>query len=553
MLPDGNEFKDMFSATQKSSSIIVNQTYSYINNTGFYALANPTYFNYYYRFARRYAWWYDRYVPDFHNAQQGYFSTGIAHAIVDSIANLIVGRKLLLQNAGKEHDTTVANKSLKAGYKWTKQVDFTGKARALTKYAGALGTSALKTNIGRNSELWIEPLRFDDFFFKCDFRGELTDFVCLIKSYADTLPRQAFSESYGEDLKQSLIGKYYLVEHRYYKTLKEIVNGVLITHEVPFVKYQVHKYNGNITNAQSWNMSLNETIRADSLPKEIRQAIGKDYSVFMLDQEQRLPFEDLGVDLYRYNGQDCTLSQQPFGQSILADIISDVMDYEIAFAYAFRDMYQGKGTVFMAKELQTALSGNNAYQGLEDTLITLVNSWQENGKLPLEQVQFNLRVSEWREKRNECYESIAMKLSISPSSLASFLSDNTARTAKEISTESGATDNYIEIQRGDLETVLNKCLARVGKFYGWEDEVEVRFAKIGSQNLDTIIDRVIKLTSAGLMHPYDALRQIMVDADEYEVKEAYDRLQAYNQEREQQQANSMFGMDFNETNIGKNE
>src|SRR5574344_1835872 len=109
MLPNGNQFNDMFSATQKSSSIIVNQTYSYINNTGFYSLANPTYFQYYYRWARRFAWWYDRYVPDFHNAEQGYFSTGIAHCIVDGIANLIVSRKSLLQNSGNILDKTVAN------------------------------------------------------------------------------------------------------------------------------------------------------------------------------------------------------------------------------------------------------------------------------------------------------------------------------------------------------------------------------------------------------------------------------------------------------------
>ena len=194
------EMTDKFGATQKSSSIIVNQTYSYINNTGFYALANPVYYNYYYRFARRFGWWYDRFVPDFHNAQQGYFSTGIGHSIVDGIANQVVGRKLLLKNSKRKVDKTLANASLEKGYEWIDKVNFTAKVRTLTKYAGAFGTACLKTNASRNGGLWIEPLRFDDFFFRCDFKGELTDIVCLIKTYTNTEPRSVeWQDTYGED------------------------------------------------------------------------------------------------------------------------------------------------------------------------------------------------------------------------------------------------------------------------------------------------------------------------------------------------------------------
>ena len=547
------QFKDAFNATQKSSSIIVNQTYSYINNTGFYALANPTYFQYYYRWARRFAWWYDRYVPDFHNAQQGYFSTGIAHAIVDGIANQIVGRELLLKNSDKELDRTLANETLKKAYEWKKAVNFTNKARALAKFGGAIGTSLFKTNVMSDGELWVEALRFDDFFFKCDFRGELTDVVCLIKSYTDTMPRSVeWQDAYGEDCRQYLQNKYYLVEHRYYKVVEEIVDGEMRKHKVPYVKYQIHRYTGNIINQQSWSFRNQEQVRFDSLPSDVRDAINRDYSAVFFDREMRLPFEDLGCDIFRYNECDASLSQQPFGQSILTDIISDLMEYELSFAYAVRDMYQGKGIVFEAKELQTATSGVNAYSGLEDTMIQYVNAWNEQGKLPIENVQFNLRVEEWRALRNKVLETIAFKLSISPSSLASFLSDNNARTAREVSTEAGATDSYIEIQRANFETCLNKCLERVGKYYGWVDKVEVRFAKNGVQSIDTIVDRVIKLKNAGLIEPYEALRQIMFDADESQVEEAYEKLQKYNEEEYTKQQNSMFGMDFEQTKIGGN-
>ena len=545
------DYLDKFSNTQKNSSIIVNQTYSYINNTGFYALANPTYYMYYYRYARRFAWWYDRYVPDFHNAEQGYFSTGIAHSIVDGIANHIVGRKLLLKNANKEQDKTLANESLKKAYEWTEKARFTAKARVLTKYAGALGTACLKTNVTSKGELWIEPLRFDDFFFTCDFKGELTDFICLIKSYTNTEPRRMvdWADNLGEDCKLYLQDKFYLVEHRYYKSITEEVNGEIVKHDVPFVKYQVHRYNGNLINQQSWNMSMQEDVRFDSLPKNVRKSINRDYSAVLIGQELRLPFTDLGCDIYRYNDCDGSLSQQPFGQSILTDILSDLMEYELSFAYAIRDMYAGKGIVFMAKELQTAQSGTTAYNGLNDTIMQYVQSWNESGKLPIENVQFNLRVAEWREIRNKCLESIAFKLNISPSSLASFLSDNSARTAKEVSVESSATDTYVDIQRASLEQCLNSCLARVGKYSGWIDEVQVRFAKTGVQNIDAIVDRVIKLKNARLIEPYEALRQIMVDADESQVEEAYEKLMKYNEQEEIKKQNSLFDMDFNKTSV----
>lgn len=535
-----------FSEMQKNSSIIVNQTYSYINNTGFYALANPTYFNYYYRYARRYGWWYDGYVPDFHNEQQGYFSTRLAHSIVDGIANKIVGRKLLLKNVGLQKDKTIANETLKSAYAWAEDTNLTGVIRKATKYAGAMATSLIKLNCSAGG-LWLEALRFDDFFFETDFRGKLQEVTCLIKSYTNTQPRTVdwIDKNSDSSFQQCFDGKYYLVEKRFFKDEKVLKDGELKTVKVPYVVYQVHKYTGNITNAQSWNVSLVETVDANSLPKAIRKAIGRDYSAIILGKPLRLPFvEYLGCELYRYNGDDGSLSQQPFGQSILADIITDLMHYDLAVSYKARDMYQGKGVIFAKKELQTALSGTSTFRGLEDSMIEWLSTISDDGKLPLEQVQFNLRATEWRDIENHIIESIATKLNISPSSLASYLSDNTGRTAREVSTEEGNTDNYIEIQRGCLETPINCILKAVGQFYGWQDTVAVRFAKSGSENMSSVVERVIRLKQAGLITPYEALKQIMIDSDEWELEEQYNKLIEYNQQEEEKQNQINFGMDF---------
>ena len=81
----------------------------------------------------------------------------------------------------------------------------------------------------------------DDFFFETGFDGELQDVVCLIKSYTDTKPRSVkWADSVGaDDEKMYLQNKFYLVEHRYFKELEEMVNGELVKHKVPFAKYQV--------------------------------------------------------------------------------------------------------------------------------------------------------------------------------------------------------------------------------------------------------------------------------------------------------------------------
>lgn len=531
------------------SGAIVNvqNTYSYINNTGFYALANRIYFNFFYRFARRYAWWYDGWVPDIHNADKGIFSTGLAHSLVDGIAGQIIGKKILLQPESTDADY---KKTLKEAYKWADDIRLTQVLRTATKYAGALSTSLLKLNVSKKG-LWLEALRMDNFFFETNFKGDIESAVCLINSYTNTENATTKQpNNFGEDCnhQETLQEKYYLVEKRYFKKKKEKYvrsdgKECYGVHKVPYVIYQVHNYRGNILNAQSWNLSLQEEVRWDSIPSSVRNSIKRDYGVIQIGVEQRLPFfEELGVELVRYNGDDGSLSQQPFGESILKNIQSDLIDYDFTFSWAFRDKYIGKGTVFLGKELQTITSGTTEYSGLDDFLITRVPTL--DGKLPLEKVQFDLRVDEWTHAKDTILNTIAMKIGISPSTIASFLTDNTARTAKEVGTEEKDTDNYIDIQRGCLTPAFNKILKIVGEFYGWTSIVEVKFAKSGSSNMDTIIERNIKLVNAGLRSPKSALREIMADADEYEVDNEYAKILEYQQEQEQKERDkqeSLFG------------
>lgn len=516
------------SNTQKASAILVNQTYSYINNTMFYALAPAPYYQYYQQFIRRFAWWYDRYVPDFHSAQNGIFSTGIAHSLVDGIADFIVGSTIKLKVTEDKKDDSSARETLKKANNWAKRVNFTSICRKDIKYGGALSTALIKANVSAG-EIWLEALRFDDFFFNVGFKNELQEVTCLIKSYTDTSANIRAEQQVKSQKDKSyraetdLSKNYYLVEKRFYK------HDDATNKDIPYVVYQIHQYMGSITNAQTWDPSLIRTVDWDSIPKRIRDLVIKDYSMVKIGEEQRLPFVNLGCQLIRYGDNDGSLSQQPFGQSILTNIISFLMGYDLAYSYFMRDLYQGKGIVFMAQELWTN-NNPSALSGLDESLYKLVPALNDaSNKLPIDKVQFDLRTQDWAEARNIIYENIASNLNISPSSIANFLSDNTARTAKEVTVESSATDNYIEIQRGILGEQFNKFLNEVvAPFYGWCDKIEIKWAKSGTANLDTLIDRIIKLKSAGLITQYDALKMYMVDADESEIEEADKRLTEYN-------------------------
>ena len=434
-----------------------------------------------------------------------------------------------------------------------------------------MGTSLIKANV-KQGDIWCEALRMDDFFFQTSYSGDLESVTCLIKSYTDTSSslkqaqeiKKASDPHYDSSVDLSSI--YYLVESRYFKEQKETVQivdektgdikEISKKIRVPFVKYSVHQYNGSITNAQFWTPSLQTELEFRNIPQHIRRLIWRDYSALPFDTEQRLPFDNsLGCVLLRYNNGDGSLPQQPFGQSILKCLIGYCMGFDLQYSYMIRDLYQGKGIVFVPKNLQTGIGNPNALSGLDESMYTSIPMLDDrSGKLPVDKVQFDLRVAEWASARNSIYESIATQLGISPSSIAGYLSDNTARTAKEVSTESSATDNYVEIQRGALTPYIDELLEIIGKFYGWQDKIGVRWSKSGTSNTDTLIDRIIKLKSAGLITQYDALKMYMVDADEEEIAEADKRLTEFNKEQADMQAqisDRMFGLDYgnNDNNV----
>lgn len=537
-----------FPQISRSSSIVVNQTYSWINNAGFYSAVNPTYYAYYYNNVRRLAYWLDGFVPTFHKEENGIFSTRLANSLVNSVSEAIFGRELLFKNVGVEKDAELDNDTLKSIGDWAKSCGFQAEAKKALKYAQGLGTSLIKLNISEK-KLWPEAVRLDYFYFEVNAKGDLQEVTCLLKAYTDV--------SKGEQKEHQ---NYYLVEKRFYKLEKE--KGFERDHlndikpketivKVPYVIYQVHKYYGNILNNQTYDTSLRETMRWDSIPKKIRDAIKKDYSVIKIGEEQELPFKKhLGAYIVTADEGNISLPQAfPFGTSILENIVSYLMGYDIAYSYFFRDMYMGKATVLVPKFMQNNAGANklgnrafvDPFQGLDQALFTTYETTSQE-KQTVEQIQFNLRSQEWVQVRDYLVENIAMTLQLSPRTIASFLTGGSVKTATQVSSEDSASVSFIEVRRAVFEKPLNKLMKDVQEFMGLQDQVEVRFSKEGVINYDQLIQRVGALMQMGLIDLYSALKEIMIDADEAQVKERYDAIKKEQAEKMEEQLQAAEGM-----------
>jgi hypothetical protein len=439
----------------------------------------------------------------------------------------VFGRELLFRNVGSEKDKKPDNDALKFLAKWAKDSNFQTECKKAIKFSKALGTSLLKLNIANQDELWVESIRLDYFYFEVDARNVIKEVTCLLKGYTDVT-------------KNGETANFYLVEKRFFKYQREIrfrkneLEGLDKYEEivqVPFIVYQVHKYAGNILNNNTYSTDVKQTIAWDSIPKKVRDSIKKDYSIIEIGKEQELPFKNsLGAYLMTSDEGNISLPNTPFGLSMLENITSYLMGYDIAYSYFFRDMYQGKGMVLMPKFMaqnrynNSNMADKNPFLGLDESIFMTYETTSQE-KQVIEQVQFNLRSQEWSQIRNYLVENIAMALQLSPRTIASFLGEGGLKTATQVSSEDSNSISFIEISRSVAEKPINKLLKCVKEFYKLKDDVEIKFSKEGVINTNELLQRISMEKQAGLISEYDALKEWMYDADEEQVKEAYEKIQ----------------------------
>ena len=513
-----------FPQPRTSLSVVGNQAlWQWTNNNDFYKLIPAPYYMFYNNWVREWLRWYDGYVPWVHGGAMGLLSTHIGTTIVDRATDSVFGGNLMFANARKPLQRVEKN-----GKSVGKALDFisndfalaTGlksKIKLAIKNAFAGGFSLLKLNVS-GGELWIDSLRADRFYIDVTARGEIRKCVSFLSFYDKLVDNKESGKRYG------------LVEERRYEKIG------MLGDEIPVVEYKIYDTSVPI---QYFSSDSENYIKYEQLPKSVKDAFKSEYS-FELNKPQALNgFKDLGVYLLKASEEVSNVPQINLGESLLSHIMTYLYEYDFYNTAFNTDMYLARGRVLVPKALQSPQAKVGAQNsGLDDFLYTKIETTNTDGQKP-EAIQFALRSEEWKSARNMLLECIATSIGMSVSTLASYISDGSNRTAREVSAEESATTLFIENSRRRFEKPINELLKAVLRFYGFIDDVEIRWSRAGMTNQTVLVDTLTKAVQAGLISRQKAHNAFNYDDDEEQNQEDY----ALVEKDEAQRQNTIFGGD----------
>lgn len=518
------QFDNQFSSWQRTSAFNTYWQYSYLTRAAFYANVKPDYREYMTRWVQNSLWWYDGWVPYFHSNTEGIFSTRIAAALVDGAAKKVIGGRVFFKNASKERQSKgEINAALHfISSEWSQKTKFTKEIKRATTFAAAAGSSLLKLNKDEDG-LWAEALRFDSFYPVVGARGKLLEVVCFLRNFANI----------STQTKNTSIESFYVVEHRYFGDYTRLDGTIL--QNVPLVEYKIRKSVGTVVSGQDYNVKGSE-IRFRDLPHAIRSDIAKAYSFVSFDRPILLPFHDhLGAVLVNWTDGVSNIPELPFGDSLLSNIMPYLQSWDYYFSAFNTDMYIGRGQVIMPGYMQKKENGQDGfYEGKYGLMFTKAPGLNSDDQKPIP-VQFDLRSTSWKEIRDMLMQNIAINTRMNISTIASFLQDTTGnKTAREISTEESETALFVDDKREIIERPINELLRIVLRYYGFMDDVVIRWAQAGLSNVYTRTDMIATAVQNGFCSKYKAVQMFDQDDDEYQIREEYERCVKDSKEKQPQ-------------------
>ncbi len=508
---------------RSSLSVVENQRrFQWVNNNEFYSMIPAPYLGFYQNWVKFWLQWADGYVPFIHGGQYGLLSSGIGTSIVNLVTDKVMGSGVMFKNARKPKATKLNEEGKPIGQaldffsnEWALDTDFNNKIKQAIKFSYAGGFSLLKLNV-TDGCLWADCLRADRFYLEITQSGKIRKCVSMLSFYNDMTLDNKAGKKYG------------LVEERYYAKI-----GLFET-EIPVVEYKIYD-----SSVQIQNLEVGRTnyIGWEQLPGKVRKAFKEEYGDMKLNEPQALNgFSDLGVYLFKGSSDISNIPQLALGESILANITTYLYQFDHCNTAFNTDIYLARGRVLLPKFMQNGKESGANPSGFDDFVFTKTPSINPEESKP-EAVQFNLRAQEWKETRNFILENIASGIKISASSLASYLQGGTMRTAREVSAEEDATTLFVENARMRYEPVINKIIAQVLRYYGYIDDVEVRWSRAGMTNQTVLVDNLTKAVNSGLISPQKAHALFNYDDDEEQQLEDYKKVE----ESKAMQQNSMFG------------
>lgn len=525
------EFENQFSIWQKTSAFNTYWQYSYLSRASFYANVKAEYREYMTRWVQNALWWYDGWVPYFHSNEEGIFSTRVAGALVDGAAKKVIGGRIFFKNANREKQSLgEINKALHfISSEWSQKTKFAKEIKRATTFAAAAGSSLLKLNKDQDG-LWAEALRFDSFYPVVGARGKLLEVICFLRNFANI----------STQTKKTSVESFYVIEHRYFGDYKRLDGTIL--ENVPLVEYKIKKSIGTVVSGQDCSLEGSD-IEFRNLPRDVRTNISKAYSFIRFDCPILLPFDNhLGAVLVNWTDGVSNIPELPFGDSLLSNIMPYLQSWDYYFSAFNTDMYIGRGQVIMPGYMQKKKKGPDGfYEGKYGLMFTKAPGLNTDDQKPIP-IQFDLRSTAWKEIRDMLMQNIAINTRMNISTIASFLQDNTAqKTAREISTEESETALFVDDKREIIERPINELLRIVLRYYGYTDDVVIRWAQAGLSNVYTRTEMIATAVQNGFCSKYKAVQMFDQDDDEYQIQEEYERCVEDSNQKEQAQYGGLFG------------
>lgn len=513
-----------FAPTSEYIGMALQELYNWVNNTVIFNTVPPL-MRPFYRKIQNFDRWINGYVPEFHDFSKGVIPTHLAKAIVDKVSALIYGGGLMLQNVAENPDSETDGKSetLKKLGDWVQETAFTSVTQSVIKYAVGLGTSCFKLNADGNKELWVEAVPLSRTRYEFDARG-------------DVLSARFFIQMFEKDQNATNGEAYGLYEERSY------VEGK------PYAVYKVYKINrpvnqGQIPTASEVYMTWEE------LPSWIRKQLKIAFYSIRLDAPILMPFTNLGIYVYRYTPTVSSMPHLRYGDSVLEGLTKYLCEYDIISSCLDTETYVSRARVLAKKNVKNPSAANANYNaGLDSFIMTYYES-MGNTEQPLQFIQPEVRAEQFKALRNLTLENIASAIGISPSSFASYLNDNSNRTAREVSAEESSTTLLVENKRFSLLNAINSLLDDVRRYYGWADAVRGEFSKAGQTNYSLLVENAVRIYQAGGSSLEQFVRTVNPGMDEAQIKREVESIRREMKEKQSASANSLFGSMDDDTDI----
>lgn len=415
----------------------------YVNNT-FYLLAPDYYYAFYSIYLNRCLACYDGWVNGFHNKASGLVPQRLLQSVATGLTNMMFAHGI---------DFSGEHNERKFAVDWAKKSKFYKALKKCYKFAVAGGTSLLKLNRS-NRDLFATAHRIDTFFADIDANGKVVSVRVYFDAIHDTNSNGQENTHFG------------ICEERYFNK-----DGK------PCVRASVYKSCGNLqTSVQDRPQTpKSQRIPWDSLPKKVRTYIKDNYPSIMIDEEQYLPFPNsLGCYLMRFTDDIPQIPNTQFGQPIGDILFTENFQYDQMKYFEKNEVDLARARALVPEEFWNKDDPDYGNRALNERFYQKISSINGDDD-KITQIQFNLRGNDIRLQKENIYKDIALKLNISASSVASFLSEGAgARTATEIIGERTKTDTWIDGQINLNAPEINELLRTVMYYYG-HNPVEIVF------------------------------------------------------------------------------